>query len=82
MVMPLIWLLFGSEAAPSAIDSQSLSKASADLRSWIPSLFALAARPKTYMNHIGFLIMATGETPSLLLLAGAADSIWPLWVQM
>lgn len=82
MVMPLIWLLSGSEAAPSAVDQESLKRASADLCSWIPDLFAVAARPKTYIEHIGFLMMAAGETPCSVLLIGGTDSIWPLQVPM
>ncbi len=73
MVMPLIWLLFGSEAA--VIDHGDLSEASAELSSWIPSLLAQAARPQTYIDHIGSLMMATGDTPFPVLLTAAADSI-------
>ncbi len=71
--MPQLWLL--AEAPSWAFNHESLNKASADLRSWIPNLFLMAARPTTYMEHIGFLVIAAGEVPCSVLLTGAADSI-------
>ncbi len=80
--MPQMWLLAGVEAPLWAFDYKSLNQASADLRGWIPNLFALAARPTTYLEYIGFLIAATGEIPFAVLLAGALDSTWPLQVPL
>ena len=76
---PLLWLLTGYDAPPWAFDQEKLNQASADLRSWIPNLFALAARPNTYLEYIGFLIAATGQAPFSVQLTGAADSAWRLY---
>ncbi len=77
---PQPWLLAGFDAPPWAFDRESLNEASADLRSWIPNLLALAARPHTYLAFIGFLIAATGERHFAVQLADSIGSIWPLQV--
>ncbi len=56
-------LPFQYAAMPLGYVHESLEKATADLWDWIPKLYALAVRPKTYMVHLGFMSMATGETP-------------------
>ncbi len=60
---PQRWPPFLSDAVPLGYDHESLKKSTADLRNWVPKLFALAVRPKTYIVHMGFLATATGETP-------------------
>ena len=75
MPMPQQRLLAG-------FDHKNLNQASAELRSWIPNLFALAARPNTYLKYAGFLIAATGKIPFAGLLAGAVDNIWISKVQV
>lgn len=82
ILVPQLWLVAGYDALPWAFDHEKLNQASADLRSWVPHLFALAARPTTYLEFIWFLIVATGEIPFPVLLAGSVDSIWPHQVPM
>ena len=80
MVVPLLWLLSGYKAPSWAFDQESLNHASADVCGWIPNMLALAARPKTYMEHITFMVNATGEATFSVLLTGAFDSVRPLQV--
>ncbi len=49
---------------PWTFDRESLRKASAELRSWIPHLVVSATLPWTYLGHVDFMFLAMGKAPS------------------